>query len=65
MVGGMNSMLQLGFAGISLTVFLQNLIKIIKTSYIWLKTILLKSSKYIVNLPVIRLLFSYLKKLKF
>lgn len=55
MLGGLNSILQLGFAGISLTVFVKNVASIIKTSFTWFKTIITRFGKFLINLPIIRL----------
>lgn len=65
MLGGLNSILQLAFAGISLTVFVQNVGSIIKTSYNWFKTITTKFSKFLINLPLIRLIPVLFAKLNF
>lgn len=64
MLGGLNSMLQLGFAGISLTVFVQNVGSIIKTCHNWFKTIITKFGKFIIGLPIIRLIPLLFTKLK-
>ena len=64
MLGGLNSMLQLGFAGISLTVFVKNVASIIKTSYNWFKSVIAKFGKHIANLPIIRLIPILLAKLR-
>ena len=65
MLGGLNSILQLGFAGISLTVFVQNVGSIIKTSYTWFKSVITKFSKFLINLPLIRLVPLLFAKLNF
>lgn len=65
MLGGLNSILQLGFAGISLTVFVQNVAGIVKTSYNWFKTVTTRFSKFLINLPLVRLIPFLFAKLNF
>lgn len=64
MLGGLNSMLQLGFAGISLTVFVQNVGSIIKTCHNWFKAIITRFSKFVINLPIIKLIPLLIAKLQ-
>ena len=57
-------MMQLGFAGISLTVFVQNITGIVKTSVGWLKSVISKFGRFVVHLPLVRLLPLLLAKLR-
>lgn len=64
MIGGMNSMLQLGFASISLVIFTRNLTSIIKTTYNFLKKMFTRFGKFIMSLPIIRLIPQLLDKIR-
>ena len=64
MVSGMNSILQLGFASISMVVFTRNLASIIKTSYIFMRDLIKRFGKFVLSLPIIRLLPKLLDKLR-
>lgn len=60
----MSSILQLGYAGISMVVFTKNLTSIIKTSYNFLKQLFQRFGHFIFSLPVIRLLPKLLDKIR-
>ena len=64
MVSGLGSILQLGYASISMVVFVKNFASIIKTSYTFMKSLVQRFGKFVLSLPVIRLLPKLLDKLR-
>lgn len=64
MIGGMNSMLQLGFASVSLVIFSRNLSAIIKTTYSFLKNLFRRFGSFVMSLPLIRLIPVLLDKIR-
>jgi hypothetical protein len=64
MVSGLGSILQLGYASISMVVFTKNLASIIKASYQFIGRLFKRIGKFLFSLPLIRLLPWLLDRLR-
>lgn len=64
MISGMNSILQLGYASISMIVFTKNFTSIIKTTYNFIKQLFQRFGKFLLSLPIIRLIPKLLDKIR-
>lgn len=64
MVSGLGSMLQLGYASVSMVVFVRNFSQIVKTSYTFLRDLVKRFGRFVLSLPIIRLIPKLLDKLR-
>jgi hypothetical protein len=64
MIGGMSSILQLGFAGVSLVIFTRNFTSIVKATYNFLKKLFNRFGAWVMSLPIIRLIPQLLDKIR-